>query len=115
MNLVGICLAAATVGVLTAVVSSAAPRWTAEAQNRAEIVELQMVLRDAQQRAVAEGRPTCVPFATSGATWHARPGPCGTDVEGVTFFPDGSATPGTFRLSTASLTVEPQSGRFFTR
>ncbi|GAA0635562.1 hypothetical protein GCM10009547_44640 [Sporichthya brevicatena] len=92
MNLVGICLAAATVGTLTAVVASAAPRWTADAQDRADVAERQLVLRDAQQRAVAEDGPMCV--ERTAGRWAVRAAECTADSAGTTVFPDGTVSPG---------------------
>ncbi|WP_019874593.1 hypothetical protein [Sporichthya polymorpha] len=99
MNLVGICVAAATVGVLTAVVASAAPRWTSDAQDRAEQAERQLVLRDAQQRAVGEDRPMCV--ERESGRWTVRPAECDVDSAGTTVFPDGSVTAGRDVINTA--------------
>ena len=89
-------------GVLTVAVLAAVPRWTGDAEQFADTTSLELVLRGAHHRAVAEGHPLCVDAATR----TAAPGECGPARGGVTFFPDGSATPGVFRVGSELARVD---------
>ena len=102
IGLVDVCAVVATVGVLTVAVVAAVPRWTGGAQQRATVTSLQLLLRDAQHQAIEERRPLCV----DAGTWTVAPGRCGSERDGVTFFADGSAIPGTFRVGPDILTVD---------
>lgn len=100
--MVDVCVVAGTLGVLTAAVLAAVPRWTGSAEQIAGTAALELVLRDAQQRALSEGRPLCV----DAVTWAVEPGECGAGNNGATFFADGSATPTTFRVGTDIVTLD---------
>lgn len=102
IGLVDVCVAVATVGVLTVAVAAALPRWMEGAHQSAEVTSLQRLLRDTQHEAIVEGRPRCV----EARTLIVRRGACGPQREGVTFFADGSATPGTFPVGSDTVTVD---------
>ncbi len=102
IGLVDVCMAVATVGVLTGAVLAAVPRWTGGADEVADRTGLELLLRDVQQQAVGDGRTLCVEAATRAVL----PGECAADRAGVTFFADGSATSGTFRAGPDIVTLD---------
>lgn len=111
IGLVDVCVAVATVGVLTVGVVAAVPRWADGASQRAEVQSLQRLLREAQQEAIGEGRPRCVETATL----IVRRGACGPDREGVTFFGDGAATPRAIPVGSDTLTVDSSGSTSITK
>lgn len=116
------------VGVLMAVAVGGWTRWSGAADQEGTATTIQAVLRDAQQRAVTEGTSVCVAFDVDGDEqgWTVSRGACGAtydqvgrdDVDGggtaldsasfssgagspttgVTFFPRGTATPGSVKV-----------------
>jgi hypothetical protein len=92
----------ATLGVLTVAVVAAVPRWTGEAHRTVTVTSLQLLLRDAQQRAIGDGHSMCV----DARTWTVLRGACGPERDGVTFFADGTATPGAFQVGLDTVAVD---------
>lgn len=79
INLVDVCAAVATVGVLAALLAVAVPRWTGNAGQHADVIALQRLLRDTQHAAVGEGHPHCV----EAGTWRVLREPCGPGRDGT--------------------------------
>lgn len=128
-TLVEICWAMAIFGILAAVSIGGFRSWTQAREHSGTAVAVQSLLREAQQRAVTEGRPTCVTFDVdaqvftlyrgacddpsrtqlqtrrpdSGHVRLASPafvGPSGP-TSGVTFKPRGTAWPGSVQVTRA--------------
>ncbi len=106
MNLVSVCVAVATVGVLTVLVAEAVPRWTGSAEQTADTTSVQLLLRETQQSALGDGHSMCVRFDPTTERWTALSRRCPGGGGGVTFFRDGSATPATLRVGADTLTVD---------
>lgn len=104
-SLVEICGVTAVVGVVTAAALTLVPSWLDNAHQTASTTSLVALLRDTQQRAVADGRTMCVDLDLAARAWSVRRGVCAADRDGITFFADGSATPGSFVLGSDILTV----------
>lgn len=110
-------------GTLMAVAVGGWQGWSRASEQDGLVTELQLVLRQAQQRAVTTGSSICVDFDAGDESWTVRRGRCdgttttleaartapdgldlvtpvftydtsGTVRSGVTFRPWGSATPG---------------------
>ncbi|HUR74274.1 MAG TPA: hypothetical protein VMZ00_08355 [Sporichthya sp.] len=106
MNLVSVCAAVATLGVLTVLVAEAVPRWTGSAEQAADLTSLQLLLRETQQRALGDGRSMCVRFDPTTEGWSVLSRGCPDGGGGVTFFRDGSATPATLPVGVDTVTVD---------
>lgn len=126
-TLVEVCWAMAIFGILAAISVGGLRSWTQAREHSGTAVAVQSLLREAQQRAVTEGRPTCVNFDVaaqeyalyrgacddparallqarrpdSGHVRLAAPafvGPSGS-TSGVTFKPRGTAWPGSVQIN----------------
>ena len=114
-------------GVLMAMAVTGWNKWSNSLDHEGTATRIQAVLRDAQQRAVTEGSSICVRFSTTGNSWTVLRGTCaspgarldgdnvdagsvslrdpaftsdaGTPGPGVTFFPRGTATPGSVEVA----------------
>lgn len=128
VTLVELVVTIALVGVLMAIAVGGYASWARSSEHEGAATEVQSVLRQAQQRAVTEGRATCVEFDTAGDRWTLFRGTCAdpgrTAIEGpvevdsarvhlrsaafsagagsttgVTFSSRGTATPGSVVVS----------------
>lgn len=114
-------------GVVMAFAVGGWTRWSGAADQEGTATTIQAVLRDAQQRAVTEGTSVCVAFDTGAGQWTVLRGACGATTDqlsrdevegggtglasarftasagsptsGVTFFPRGTATPGSVEVT----------------
>lgn len=106
LSLIEVCGVTVVVGVVTAVALTAVPGWLDGARRDAATSSVSVVLKDAQRRAVTEGRAMCVDVNPPAQTWAVTSGRCRPGREGVTFFADGSATPRTLHVGRDTLTVD---------
>jgi type II secretion system protein H len=123
-TLVELLVAIVLLGIVMAIAVGASWRWSRAHQQSGTARELQSLLRQTQQRAVTEGRSTCVEFNVAANNYSVYRGPCddvakvkvlgpvgtgskavhlsapafsspaGTPKPGVTFTPRGTAWPG---------------------
>ena len=132
-------------GVLMAMAVGGFQGWSRSLDHEGTANRIQAVLRDAQQRSVTEGSLICVRFSTTDDSWTVLRGRCsdpttqlskdtveaggvelanpsfsagsGSPEAGVTFFPRGTATPGSVRVTrsgtskTWTVKVEGLTGR----
>lgn len=130
----------ALAGTLMAIAVSGWQGWSRASAHDGLATELQLVMRQAQQRAVTTGTSTCVDFDDATDSWLVLVGACGTpsptvtdrgqadddldigdvDFEGedsVTFSPRGTADEGTLSITrlgggrTVTIHVERLTGR----
>lgn len=102
--------------------------WAAAERMRSTSSEIEAVLRETQQRSITEGRMLCIDFDLSTQSWTVFRGSCGsaglvriegpirpsdgvriaaavftyaggTTRSGITFYPRGTASPGTLRVT----------------
>lgn len=128
-TLVELCWTMAVFGILAAISVAGLHKWTQAREHSGTAVAVKSLLREAQQRAVTEGRATCVTFDVgtqkyamyrgacddpsrvllqtrrpdSGRVHLVAPafvGPSGT-TSGVTFKPRGTAWPGSVQIARA--------------
>lgn len=145
LTLVELCWTMAIFGVLAAIAVTPMHSWMGGTQQTATTSALEALLRETQQRAVTEGRALCVDFDLDTQTWQVLRGACGTvgqvalqgpirpegsaqvasaafatggtTLDGVTFYPRGTATPGSLTVSRSgsdrvdTLHVEGLTGR----
>ncbi|GAA0635554.1 hypothetical protein GCM10009547_44630 [Sporichthya brevicatena] len=144
-TLVELCSSLMIFGILAGVGVTALHSWTAGSRQTATTSALEALLRQTQQRAVTEGRTLCIDFDLATQNWSVLRGPCtGTGqvlidgpmrvedgvritaasfatgaatLDGVTFYPRGTATPGSITITREgsdrvdTLTVEGLTGR----
>jgi Tfp pilus assembly protein FimT len=144
-TLVEVCFAMAVFSTMAAIGVNSLHRWNSGTQQTATRSSLEALLRETQQRAVTEGRTLCVNFDLATQGWSVLRGACGTagqvrlqgpirpdngiriatasfttgpsTLSGVTFYPRGTATPGTVTITRSgsarvdTLTVEGLTGR----
>jgi prepilin-type N-terminal cleavage/methylation domain-containing protein len=144
-TLLELCATLAVFSVLAGVAVMPMHRWIAGERQGSTTAALIALLRETQQRAVTEGRSLCVEFDLSAQTWSVLRGACespervpiegpmrpepgvrlasagftagGRSGSGVTFFPRGTATPGSVAVGRAgsgrvdTLFVEGLTGR----
>lgn len=75
-TLIELVVTIALAGVLMAIAVGGYTSWTRASEHEGAAAEVQAVLRQAQQRAVTEGRATCVQFDTGGDRWTLFRGAC---------------------------------------
>jgi prepilin-type N-terminal cleavage/methylation domain-containing protein len=144
-TLVEVCFTLAVFGTLAGIAVGSLHRWTAGTRQTSTTSALEALLRETQQRSVTEGRSMCVNFDLSGQSWSVLRGVCGTagqvrlqgpirpdngvriataafttgpsTLSGVTFYPRGTAAPGTLTITRSgsnrvdTLQVEGLTGR----
>lgn len=144
-TLVEMCWAMAIFFILAAIAVGPMTRWVAGERQGSTSSALTALLRETQQRAVTEGRAMCVDFDITAQTYAVLRGTCGTvgavtlqgpirpdtgvrvdsavfstggsTADGVTFYPRGTATPGSLTVTRTgstrvdTLTVEGLTGR----
>ncbi|WP_309649333.1 GspH/FimT family pseudopilin [Nocardioides sp.] len=76
VTLVELVVTIGLVGVLMAIAVGGYTSWARSSEHEGAATEVQAVLRQAQQRAVTEGRATCVEFDTAGDRWTLFRGTC---------------------------------------
>ncbi len=75
-TLVELCAAMAIFGVLAAISVGGLHKWTQAREHSGTAAAVQSLLREAQQRAVTEGRATCVSFETGTQVYALYRGSC---------------------------------------
>jgi prepilin-type N-terminal cleavage/methylation domain-containing protein len=144
-TLIELCAAMSIFGILAAISVNSLHGWMAASRQTATTSSLEALLRETQQRAVTEGRTLCVDFDLGTQTWAVLRGTCGTSgqvslqgplrpesgvrvtsaafatgattLDGVTFFPRGTAAPGSLTVTrsgssrTDTLRVDGLTGR----
>jgi Tfp pilus assembly protein FimT len=76
VTLVELVVTIGLVGALMAIAVGGYASWARSSEHEGAATEVQAVLRQAQQRAVTEGRATCVEFDTTGDRWTLFSGSC---------------------------------------
>lgn len=79
ISLVEVCLGVGVVGVVTAVALTSFDGLVASGSESADEVAIEVLLRDAQQRAVAEGRAMCVDVDRESRTYALVKGACDSE------------------------------------
>lgn len=135
-TLIEVLVTISLMGVMMAIAISGWSSWSRASEQSGTARELQSSLRQAQQRAVTEGRATCVQFDVGGNRYSVYRGACSdpaktllngpistngaavhlasptfsetTTPTGVTFYARGTATPGSVKVTRSG------SGKVFT-
>jgi prepilin-type N-terminal cleavage/methylation domain-containing protein len=145
-TLIELCVAMLIFSVMAALAVYPLRTWMAGERQGSTTSAVEAALREAQQRAITEGRSMCVSFNLGTQTYTFLRGACGTagqvtldgpvkpdtgvrftaatfaapaggTTTGVTFYPRGTASPGTVQISRSgstrvdTLTVEGLTGR----
>ena len=131
-TLIEVMVTISLLGVLMAISVIGFDHWSAASQQAGTAREVQTLMRQAQQRAITEGRAMCVSFDTSADSYTLYRGACddtakqkvngpfetdggqvqleapvftGTSTPtGVTFFARGTATPGSVHVTSSAST-----------
>ena len=132
-------------GIVAAIGVVSLHGWVAGSRHTATTSSLEALFRQTQQRAVTEGRTLCIDFDLTAQSWSVLRGACGTagqvtlqgplrpedgtrinsvsfaaggsTVDAVTFYPRGTATPGTLTITRTganrvdTLAIEGLTGR----
>jgi prepilin-type N-terminal cleavage/methylation domain-containing protein len=127
-TLIEVCWTLAIFAVVAGIGTVSMTRWAAAERQGATTSEIEALLREAQQRSITEGRTLCLRFDLAAQTYSVMRGACtGVDevriegpmrlesgvslataafaasggglTTGVTFYPRGTATPGTLTIA----------------